>query len=87
VPEKRPSLNVLQRIFYQVGFAGSIPDRLAPIECKNGRVILAKSQVTGHAHAIELRGAALFRDSQLAALFMTVAGNPVARSMTSTTPS
>jgi hypothetical protein len=40
--------------------------------------VLAHGEVTGHAHAIEAEGAALFRDPRLMAMFLTVTGDPVA---------
>jgi hypothetical protein len=50
----------------------SIPENLEPIERKGGRAVLAHGEATGHAHAIAAAGAALFRDAELAAIFMTV---------------
>jgi hypothetical protein len=56
----------------------SIPEELDPIDREDGRVVLAHGEVTGHAHAIEAEGAALFRDPRLMAMFLTVTGDPVA---------
>ena len=57
----------------------SIPNTAVAIERENGRVILAHGEVTGHAHAIKDKSAALFRDPKLASVFMHVAGDaPVA---------
>jgi hypothetical protein len=55
-----------------------VPANLDPVKRENGRVVLAHGEVTGHAHAIEGEGAALFRDPKLMAVFMTVTGDPVA---------
>ena len=56
-----------------------MPKGLDPIDCKDGPVLLADGEVTGHAHAIKDRRAALFRDPKLAAIFMHVSGDgPVA---------
>lgn len=52
-----------------------LPAGLKWIERENGRVILAHGEVTGHAHAIKDKSAALFRDPKLAAIFMHVSGN------------
>jgi len=58
---------------------GSIPEAVEPVEREQGRVILAHGEVTGHAHAIKDKRAALFRDPKLAAIFMLVTGDePVA---------
>src|ERR1700752_3165476 len=56
----------------------TIPDELEPIERENGRIVLAHGEVTGHGHAIAAEGAALFRDPNLAALFLTVTGEAAA---------
>ena len=57
----------------------ALPDNLELVEREQGRVVLAHGEVTGHAHAIKDRHAALFRDPKLAAIFMHVSGNfPVA---------
>ena len=57
----------------------AMPKRLDPVEREGGRVILAHGEVTGHAHAIKDKRAALFRDPKLAAVFMHVSGDaPVA---------
>jgi hypothetical protein len=57
----------------------SLPENLEPIGREGGRVVLAHGEATGHAHAITAEGAALFRDPELAAIFMTVSGEmPVA---------
>src|ERR1700688_418630 len=42
-----------------------LPAGLKWIERENGRVILAHGEVTGHAHAIKDKSAALFRDPKL----------------------
>ena len=56
-----------------------LPDGLQSIKREKGRVILAHGEVTGHAHAIKDKRAALFRDPKLAAIFMHVSGDaPVA---------
>jgi hypothetical protein len=57
---------------------GEITDRLEPVARENGRVVLAHGESTGHAHAIRDAGAALFRDPKLAAMFLTVTGEPAA---------
>lgn len=57
----------------------SMPSGLEKVAPEKGRVVLAHGEVTGHAHAIKDRRAALFRDPKLAAVFMHVAGDePVA---------
>ncbi len=57
----------------------SLPAKLDPVARDKGRVVLAYGEVTGHAHAIKAKGAALFRDPKLAAIFMLVsADGPVA---------
>ena len=57
----------------------SIPKAIEPVEREAGRVVLAHGEVTGHAHAIKNKRAALFRDPKLAAIFMRVSGDvPVA---------
>lgn len=57
----------------------AMPTGLAKIKRENGRVVLAHGEVTGHAHAIADKRAALFRDPKLAAIFMHVTGDePVA---------
>ncbi len=56
-----------------------LPNGLEPVKRESGRVILAHGEVTGHAHAIKDKRAALFRDPKLAAIFMHVSGDaPVA---------
>jgi hypothetical protein len=55
-----------------------VPKKLEAIPRENGRIVLAHGEVTGHAHAIKAEGAALFRDSKLMAIFMTVSGDGVA---------
>ncbi len=50
----------------------AIPAGLESIDRDAGRVILAYGEATGHAHAIHAEGAALFRDPNLMAVFMTV---------------
>jgi hypothetical protein len=54
------------------------PANLDPVERENGRVVLAHGEVTGHAHAIEGEGAALFRAPKLMAVFITITGGPAA---------
>lgn len=56
----------------------SLPKNLDPVDREQGRVVLAHGEVTGHAHAIKDRNAALFRDPKLAAIFMHVSDDPVA---------
>ena len=56
----------------------SLPKNLDPVDREQGRVVLAQGEVTGHAHAIKDRNAALFRDPKLAAIFMHVSDDPVA---------
>ena len=46
-----------------------------PIARERGRIVLAHGEVTGHAHAIADKRAALFRDPKLAAIFMRVSGD------------
>ena len=53
----------------------SIPKAVEPVERENGRVVLAHGEVTGHAHAIKNKRAALFRDPKLAIIFMHVSGD------------
>lgn len=53
----------------------ALPDKLEKVARENGRVILAHGEVTGHAHAIKDKRAALFRDPKLAAIFMHVSGD------------
>lgn len=56
-----------------------IPKAAEPVAREGGRVVLAHGEVTGHAHAIKDKRAALFRDPKLAAIFMRVSGDaPVA---------
>lgn len=56
-----------------------MPAKLEPVARDNGRVVLAYGEATGHAHAIKNERAALFRDPNLAAVFMHVSGDaPVA---------
>jgi hypothetical protein len=56
-----------------------LPAGLKPVEREHGRLVLAYGEVTGHAHAIRDKRAALFRDPKLAAIFMHVSGDgPVA---------
>jgi hypothetical protein len=56
-----------------------LPAGLEPVEREHGRLVLAHGEVTGHAHAIRDKRAALFRDPKLAAIFMRVSGDgPVA---------
>jgi hypothetical protein len=56
-----------------------LPAGLEPVEREHGRFVLAHGEVTGHAHAIRDKRAALFRDPKLAAIFMHVSGDgPVA---------
>lgn len=57
----------------------SVPKSTEPVARDKGRVVLAYGEVTGHAHAIKSKNAALFRDPKLAAVFMLVTGDgPVA---------
>ena len=57
----------------------SIPKSVEPVARETGRIVLAHGEVTGHAHAIKDKRAALFRDPKLAAIFMHVSGDaPVA---------
>lgn len=57
----------------------SIPKVVEPVAREGGRVVLAHGEVTGHAHAIRDKRAALFRDPKLMAVFMHVSGDaPVA---------
>lgn len=53
----------------------SIPRNVEVIERENGRIVLAHGEVTGHAHAIKDKRAALFSDPKLAAIFMHVSGD------------
>jgi hypothetical protein len=53
----------------------NLPAGLKPVEREHGRVVLAYGEVTGHAHAIKDKRAALFRDPELAAMFMQVSGD------------
>lgn len=56
-----------------------LPGGLEAVKREGGRVILAHGEMTGHAHAIKDKRAALFRDPKLAAIFMHVSGDgPVA---------
>lgn len=57
-----------------VELIGNLPSGLENIARAKGRVILAHGEVTGHAHAIKDKRAALFRDPKLAAIFMQVTG-------------
>lgn len=52
-----------------------LPKNIEPVDREAGRVVLAHGEVTGHAHAIKDREAALFRDPKLAAIFMHVSGD------------
>lgn len=57
----------------------NVPKKLESVDREKGRVILAHGEVTGHAHAISDKRAALFRDPKLAAIFMIISGDdPVA---------
>jgi hypothetical protein len=56
----------------------AIPEKVDPINREEGRVVLAHGEITGHTHAIEAEGAALFRDPHLMAVFLAVTGDPVA---------
>jgi hypothetical protein len=57
----------------------SLPIGLEKIARENGRAVLAHGEVTGHAHAIKDKRAMLFRDPNLAAMFLNVTGDePVA---------
>jgi hypothetical protein len=53
----------------------AIPKSVEAVKREGGRVVLAHGEVTGHAHAIKDKRAALFRDPKLAAIFMHVSGN------------
>jgi hypothetical protein len=56
-----------------------MPAGLEPVARVGSRVILARGEATGHAHAVRDERAALFRDPQLASIFMLVSGeDPVA---------
>ena len=56
-----------------------LPAGLESVEREHGSLVLAYGEVTGHAHAIRDKRAALFRDPKLAAMFMHVSGDgPVA---------
>jgi len=56
-----------------------LPLSLKPVARENGRVVLAHGEATGHAHAIKDKRAALFRDPNLAAMFLSISGDgPVA---------
>lgn len=58
---------------------GAMPQGLEKVPREQGRVVLAHGEVTGHAHAIKDKRAALFRDPKLMAIFMHVSGDaPVA---------
>ncbi len=54
---------------------GELPEKLEQVAREGRRVILARGEVTGHAHAIKDDRAALFRDPKLAAIFLRVSGN------------
>lgn len=57
----------------------AMSQNLEPVAREKGRVVLAHGEVTGHAHAIKDRRAALFSDPKLAAIFLHVSGDaPVA---------
>jgi hypothetical protein len=57
----------------------NLPTKLDPVDREAGRVVLAHGEVTGHAHTISDKRAALFRDPKLMAVFMHVSGDaPVA---------
>ena len=60
-----------------IGIA-ALPPNLETVKRDAGRVVLAYGEVTGHAHAIAERGATLFRDPKLNALFLNVAEDGVA---------
>lgn len=51
------------------------PDNLEPVARDKGRIVLAYGEVTGHAHAIKAKKAALFRDPKLMAVFLHVSGD------------
>ena len=53
----------------------SIPKSAKQIDREDGCVVLAHGEVTGHAHVIYDKRAALFRDPKLAKIFMHVSGN------------
>jgi hypothetical protein len=46
------------------------------IERENGAIVLAHGEATGHAHAIKSKGATLFRDQKLQAIFLQVSDVP-----------
>lgn len=52
-----------------------MPENLEPIARDKGRVVLAYGEITGHAHTVKDKRAALFRDPKLAAVFMHVSGD------------
>jgi len=57
----------------------AIPESVVPVAREGGRVVLAHGEATGHAHAITDKRVTLFRDPDLAAIFMCVSGDaPVA---------
>jgi hypothetical protein len=53
----------------------ALPQGLERIACQNDTAILALGEATGHAHAIKSKSVALFRDPELAAMFMQVSGD------------
>jgi hypothetical protein len=55
-----------------------VPGGLDPVARENGQIVLARGETTGHAHAIAAEGAALFRNPNLAAVFLSVTGEAVA---------
>jgi hypothetical protein len=78
IPQKLESMMFRQGDVLTVPVS-TIPEQLDPVEREGGRVILARGERTGHAHAIKAEGAALFRDPKLMAVFLTVsADGPVA---------
>jgi hypothetical protein len=54
-----------------------VPGGLDPVARENGRIVLAHGETTGHVHSIAAEGAALFRDPNLAAAFLTVTGETI----------
>ena len=79
MPDKN-NVNVAQSFMARQGDVliigiDQLPAGLKKVDRENGRVILAHGEVTGHAHAIKDKRAALFSDPKLAAIFMNVSGD------------
>jgi hypothetical protein len=53
----------------------SIPEQRDLIEREDGRVIVARGEVTGHAHAIADERSAMFRDPRLNLIFLRTDGD------------